>query len=125
MEWATTGALDVHRSIRGMLSAIPTYNEIAYNVIDGSDSSRGTTAGQCPGTPNGAPCQSGFGVFGDGYNFHHNVLRYLSNGIVTNGFYIVHDNLFEYMWNTYDGTSCTLMLWNLERRGWPDFHLLL
>ena len=24
---------------------------------------------------------------------------------MTNGFYIVHDNLFEYMWNTYDGTT--------------------
>ncbi len=102
---STTGSTDVHRSIRGMLSAVPTYNEIAYNVIDGSDSFHGTTSGQCPGTPNGAPCQSGFGVYGDGYNFHHNVLRYLSNGIVTNGFYIVHDNLFEYMWNTYDGTT--------------------
>jgi hypothetical protein len=100
---ATTGALDVHRSIRGMLAAIPTYNEIAYNVIDGQDSSSGASSATCKSTL--FPCQSGFGVYGDGYNFHHNILRYLSNGIVTNGFYIVHDNLFEQLRNTFDGTT--------------------
>ena len=106
--WSSTiGSTDVHRMIRGILSPTPTYNEIAYNVIDGSDSSRGTTTAsdQCALSVNGTPCQSGFGIYGDGYNLHHNVLRYLSNGIVTNGFYIVHDNLFEYMWNSYDGTT--------------------
>jgi hypothetical protein len=103
--WSSTASsVDVHRMIRGMLSPTPTYNEIAYNVIDGSDSFHGTTtaSNQCFQPVNGPPCQSGFGVYGDGYNFHHNVLRYLSNGIVTNGFYAVHDNLFEYMWNSYD-----------------------
>lgn len=104
---AAIGSLDVHRSIRGLLLPSPTFNEIAYNVIDGSDSSRGTTtaANQCSRSVNGTPCQSGFGIYGDGYNVHDNVLRYLSNGIVTNGFYTVHDNLFEYMWNSYDGNT--------------------
>lgn len=101
---STTTSVDVHRMIRGLLSATPTYNEIAYNVIDGSDSFHGTTtaANQCFKAVNGPPCQSGFGIYGDGYNLHHNVLRYLSNGIVTNGFFTVHDNVFEYMWNSYD-----------------------
>jgi len=101
---STTTSVDVHRMIRGLLSATPTYNEISYNVIDGSDSFHGTTtaANQCFKAVNGPPCQSGFGIYGDGYNLHHNILRYLSNGIVTNGFFIVHDNVFEYMWNSYD-----------------------
>jgi len=101
---STTTSVDVHRMIRGLLSATPTYNEIEYNVFDGSDSFHGTTtaSNQCFKAVNGAPCQSGFAIYGDGYNLHHNVFRYLSNGIVTNGFFTVHDNLFEYMWASYD-----------------------
>lgn len=101
---STTNSIDTHAMIRGALLPTFTYNEIAYNVLDGSDSFHGTTtaANQCFKAVNGPPCQSGFGIYGDGYNLHHNVFRYLSNGIVSNSFHTVHDNLFEYIWASYD-----------------------
>ena len=98
---ATSSAIDAHRTIYASLAYTPTYNEIDHNVIDGSDTFHGTTSGQCSGSVNGPPCQVGFGVYGGGYNFHHNILRYLSNGIIANDLVNVHDNVFEYMWNSY------------------------
>jgi hypothetical protein len=102
--WSSAiGSIDTHRMIRGILSPTPSFNEIAYNVIDGGDSFHGTTsaANQCAGSVNGPPCASGFAVYGDGYNFHHNILRNVSNGIISNSFFTMHDNLFENMWNSY------------------------
>jgi hypothetical protein len=102
--WSSAiGSIDTHRMIRGILSGTASFNEMSYNVIDGGDSFHGTTTAtnQCAGSVNGPPCASGFAVYGDGYNFHHNILRNVSNGIVTNGFLTVHDNLFENMWNSY------------------------
>jgi hypothetical protein len=106
--WSSTpSSIDWHSMIRGILSATASFNEIAYNVFDGSDSFHGTTtaSNQCFKAVNGPPCQSGYGIYGDGYNLHHNVLRYLSNGIVTNGFFTVHDNLFENLWASYDDST--------------------
>lgn len=103
---ATTTSKDVKHIIFGTTGEVITYNEIAYNVFDGSDSMHGTNTArdQCFKAAR-TPCQSGFAIYGDAYNVHHNVFRYLSNGIVGTNLYTVHDNLFEYMWISYDGAS--------------------
>lgn len=107
--WSSTeSSVDSNYMILGTADQVATYNRLAYNVIDGSDAMHGTTtaADQC-GTKsfNGPPCQSGFAIYGDAYNFDHNVLRYVSNGIIANNMVSVHDNVFEYMWNSYDGET--------------------
>jgi hypothetical protein len=102
---AATGSVDTHYMILGVTSAVTTNNEISYNVIDGSDTFHGTTSAQCPGTFNGPPCSIGFGIYGDSYNLHDNVLNNLSNGVVSNNFSTVNNNLFENMWNSYDGKT--------------------
>jgi hypothetical protein len=101
---ATSNSVDSHWMIQHATNAI-TYNVVAYSVFDGSDSSRGTTASECAKSPFGPPCQSGFAIYEDAYEIHHNVFRYLSNGWITLNTYSAHDNLFEYMWNTYDGQT--------------------
>ncbi len=68
-----------------------TYNEVAYNVFDNSDGS-------------GAPNQpNGWVTYQDGYNFHHNVVRYVSVGLNSpNNHAYAHDNLFEHMIQSWD-----------------------
>jgi hypothetical protein len=103
---ATATSTDVHHIVQGLTGSVTTYNEIAYNVFDGSDSFHGTTTAstQCFKAAR-TPCQSGCAIYGDAYNVHHNVFRYLSNGIVGTNLYTIHDNLFEYMWISYDHYS--------------------
>jgi hypothetical protein len=70
-------------------------NDYAYNVFDGTDSACGITSG--------ASCTGGPAFQSDGYNIHHNVFRYLSNGIASpSNIYMIHDNLFEYLYESYD-----------------------
>jgi hypothetical protein len=104
--WSTTpSAVDTHYMILGATENRVTYNELAYNVIDGSDALYGTTTAACVNrTFNGPPCVSGFGIYGEGYNVHDNILRYLSNGLV-GILHNVHDNTFEHMWNSFDGQT--------------------
>ena len=80
--------------INGSGSAGASYNEVAYDVIDGADSS-------------GAPSQpSGWPLYADGYSFHHNVVRYTSNGFNSpNNITFAHDNLFEHIVQSWDSTS--------------------
>lgn len=100
----TPGAYDDNAMIRGNDSAqLATGTEIAFNVFDGSDSSRGTTAPACQFAVNGAPCTSGMALEPDAWNVHHNVFRYLSNGWISNNTHDVHDNLFEYFYNGVTG----------------------
>lgn len=105
--WSSTASSwDSNYMIVGTAANTATHNAISYDVFDGSDAMHGTTTAstQCgTKTFNGPPCQSGFAIYGDGYDLDHNVFRYLSNGIIGNNFYTVHDNLFQYMWNSYDG----------------------
>ncbi|MDE1941075.1 MAG: peptidoglycan-binding protein, partial [Patescibacteria group bacterium] len=45
---------------------------------------------------------SGETIYADAYDFEHNIVRYLSNGVVANNVHTVHDNLFEHINNSYD-----------------------
>jgi hypothetical protein len=86
------GFCDAARAIQGTTTAGAGQGDtIASNVIDGSD----------------ADGHSLFAVYGDCYDFHSNVLRYVSNGVVCNNYHTLHDNLFEHIANTYDGVSHT------------------
>ena len=67
-----------------------THTIIAGNVADGSDT-------YCTG---GGSCEASF-AYGDGYDIHQNVIRYVMNVFIGN-VYTVHDNLFEYI---YEGNS--------------------
>jgi hypothetical protein len=106
---AAIGSQDQHELIRGSCATKATFNEFAYNVFDGSDSFHGTTnaTNQCAGAQAGVapPCSMGFAMYCDTYNVHHSIFRYLSNGIVGTNISTIHDNLFEYMWISYDGQT--------------------
>jgi hypothetical protein len=80
-----------------------THNQISGNVFDGSDSSRGAAnSAACSQSfePN-MPCQSGMGIYLEGYDIHGNVFRYLSNMAVTINTSTFHDNLSEYLYTSY------------------------
>jgi hypothetical protein len=80
-----------------------TYNQIAKNVFDGSDSSAGAanSAACSHGFEPGMPCQSGMAIYSEGYDIHDNVFRYLSNMAVTVNTSTFHDNLAEYLYSSY------------------------
>jgi hypothetical protein len=80
-----------------------TYNQISGNVFDGSDSSAGAanSAGCASGFEPGMPCQSGVGIYGEGYDIHDNVFRYMSNMAVTVNTTTYHDNLAEYLYTSF------------------------
>jgi hypothetical protein len=80
-----------------------THNQIVGNVFDGSDSSAGTAnSSACSrGFEPGMPCQSGMGIYSEGYDIHGNVFRYLSNIAVTVNTSTFHDNLAEYLYTSY------------------------
>lgn len=106
---AEIGSEDDHPMILGAtggsISGISN-NELSYNVFDGSDSFHGTTtaSNQCAAAVNPPPCSSGIAIYGDLWNVHRNIFRYLSNGAI-GSIGTMHDNLFEYIWGTYDGTT--------------------
>jgi hypothetical protein len=58
--------------------------EFAFNSIDGSDSD-GTVF---------------TGLYGNCYNFHDNIVRYNSNGVICNNMHRFHNNLIEYIYNS-------------------------
>jgi hypothetical protein len=81
--------------------------QFAYNVFDGSDSPHfpvgDTTDCQYAGL-NTAGCASGQAINGShSWDLHGNTFRYLGNAIVTGNCHTVHDNLWEYIYNTYSG----------------------
>jgi hypothetical protein len=103
---AVLGSQDNHYGILGNSNGPAgkvTYNQIVGNVFDGSDSSQGAanSAACASAYVPSSPCQSGEGVYSEGYDIHDNVFRYLSNMIVVVNAETVHDNLFEYLYNTY------------------------
>jgi hypothetical protein len=82
---------DTHHMILGFGDGV-TNNVIVGNVFDGSDSSLGATPGRA----------SGFAVYGECYDVHNNIFRRLSNGAVCSNLTYVHDNLYEYMYNSVE-----------------------
>jgi hypothetical protein len=101
----TQGAFDAHAAISGSGGATTSYNVIASVVIDGSDSSQGTTSSACSKAVNGSPCQTGWGIQGDCYDVHNSVIRYTSNAIECSNITILHDNLIEYTYATVNGNT--------------------
>lgn len=69
----------------------PTNDVIEYSVFDGSDS-------YCTGY------ETCSGVLGAGItsDFDHNIVRYLSSAVVANTIVTCHDNLFEYLYESWD-----------------------
>jgi hypothetical protein len=84
-----------------------TNNVISGNVFDGSDSSAGAanSAACSAGFAPNYPCQSGMGIYSEGYDIHGNVFRYLSNMAVTNNTVYYHDNLAEYLYTSYSPSN--------------------
>jgi hypothetical protein len=106
--WSMTqGAWDSHAAISGTGTngSGNSGNTIAYNVIDGSDSTHSASAGVCSSAVNGAPCNTGWGIEGDCYATIGNVIRYTSNAMECGNITIVHDNLIEYTFATINGNT--------------------
>lgn len=104
--WTLAGtAFDGDAAISGSGGAGASKNVVASVVIDGSDSTLGTTSSACANAVNGAPCNSGWGIQGDCYDVHSSVIRYTSNAIECSNITYVHDNLIENTYATLDGMS--------------------
>lgn len=106
---ATVGSAD-DQMVLGNLNGscgIVTNSHIYSNVFDGSDSSAAAGgSSSCTNAYNPAyPCQSGQGVQIDGAYIYGNVFRYLSNDAVVNNLVAYHDNLAEYLYNSYRGLA--------------------
>jgi hypothetical protein len=77
-------------------------NQYAYDIFDGSDSphfAAGDTT-NCHWVATDG-CASGQGIYGRAYDVHNSIFRYLSNFMVTLNTTTVHDNLFEYLYFSY------------------------
>jgi hypothetical protein len=104
--WTLAGtAWDGHAAISGYGVAAISNNVIASVVIDGSDSTQGTTNSACANAVNGAPCNTGWGIQGDCYDVHNSVIRYTSNAMECANLTYIHDNLIEYTFATMDGLA--------------------
>jgi len=79
-----------------------THNVYAYNVFDGSDS-------YCTGLNT---CSGGPMIANDQYDVEHNVCRWMTNCIsgTSNNLATAHDNLFEYIYGSWDGGTHTNVL---------------
>jgi hypothetical protein len=75
-------------------------NVFAYDTFDGSDSPHFAAGTNCQ-WDNTNPCASGQGIQGHAYIVYGCIFRYLSNFMVTMNTETVHDNLFEYLYNTF------------------------
>src|SRR5262249_42136129 len=64
-------------------------NQVFGNSFDGSDTDGRST----------------YAIYYDVYDFHNNIVRYVSNGIVSNNLHTIHDNLFEHISESYDPTT--------------------
>jgi hypothetical protein len=91
----STCCMDAGYLVTGSNSAGASHNVLTYDVFDGSDS-------YC----SGVNACSGWGLYADAYDVDHCVFRYLSNALNSpNNVYTVHDNLFEYLYESWDGTA--------------------
>ncbi len=112
---ATPSSADYHYNISTGTGAIADYNQYAYDIIDGSDSSRALNATQSAayclyvaqiGVSTATNlCASGQGVYGKAYDVHGSIFRYLGNFMVSTNTHTLHDNLFEYLYFTYSGVG--------------------
>ena len=75
-------------------------------VVDGSDSPHFTAGSSSCQSIRGDACASGQAMNGSRFaNVYQSVFRYVSNILVTSDCKTIHDNLFEYLYETYSGAS--------------------
>ena len=78
---------------------VATHNVMAYNTFDGSDSCPEATVSSTGG------CTGGPVRYGDFYYTYSNVFRWMSLIAINYNAYIVRDNLFEHIIESYDPAS--------------------
>lgn len=89
------GPMDQATIIAGGGVSVPnvSHNVLAYDVFDGSDT-------VCTGW---GACTGGPVEYGDAYDVHNCVVRYIANGFNSpSNTVTMHDNLFEYVYESYD-----------------------
>jgi hypothetical protein len=76
-----------------------TGNVFSQNVFDGSDSTFGNVCNSpsCVGSYGNGGGATGWAIASECYDVHENIFRHVSNGIECGNITIVHDNLFEYL----------------------------
>jgi hypothetical protein len=97
---AKTATDDRHFMIGSYTTNSNTGNVYSGNVFDGSDSTFGNvcTTPTCVGNFSATQgAATGWAIAGECYDVHGNVFRHVSNGIECGNITIVHDNLFEYL----------------------------
>jgi hypothetical protein len=96
---AKTATDDRHFMIGSYTTNSNTGNVYASDVFDGSDSTFGNacTTPSCVGNYGNGGGATGWAIAGECYNVHASVFRHVSNGIECGNITIVHDNLFEYL----------------------------
>jgi hypothetical protein len=95
---ATTASSDRHFMI-GSSGVGNTGNVFASDVFDGSDSSLGAvcTTASCVGSWGSGGAATGWAIGSECYDVHQSIFRHVSNGIECANITIVHDNLFEFL----------------------------
>lgn len=106
---ATPGSYDNYYCILGTGAGNADYNQFVSDIFDGADSSRATSTTDpeivnCQWTVLASPpnlCASGQGIYQAAYDVHSSIFRYMSNFMVTTNTHTLHDNVFEYLYDTY------------------------
>jgi hypothetical protein len=95
---ATSASSDRHFMIGGSGGG-NTGNVYSQDIFDGSDSSLGAvcTSASCVGNWGNGGGATGWAIASECYDVHESVFRHVSNGIECGNITIVHDNLFEYL----------------------------
>ncbi len=95
---ATSASNDRHFMI-GSSGGGNTGNVFSGNVFDGSDSTFGNVCNSpsCVANYGNGGGATGWAIASECYDVHENVFRHVSNGIECGNITIVHDNLFEYL----------------------------
>ena len=101
----TSGASDNFASIETFGGGtVADLNQFVSIVVDGQDSPHFPSgSANCQWFPNDAAgCASGQGFNGaHSYDIHNSVIRYVSNIIVTSNCHTIHDNVFEFLYDTF------------------------
>jgi hypothetical protein len=107
--WTTVDTTaDGYVCLLGTGTSNADHNQIANNVFDGSDSSQaaaGSAHCHWASFGSGIGCQSGGMIYQAAYDMHNNVFRYSSNVAVVTNSVTIHDNLFEYLYPSYQNNG--------------------
>jgi hypothetical protein len=98
----SSGAYDNYVCIQNFGGGLPADNSrVSYSIFDGSDSPHFPANSTSCQWEYPAPCASGQAIQGRMATIDHNVFRYLSNMVVTENTVSYHDNLVEYLQQTF------------------------